>query len=67
MSKHQVEVMSRRYGCEERADPEMTKIDLSSDSCRPELQEEFWKKKRKVWNCGIESVSLIYMKTVSML
>ena len=67
MSKYQVEVMRRRYGCEERADPEMKKIDLSSDSCRPELREEFWKKQRKAWNHGIESVSLISVKTVTML
>ena len=67
MSKYQKEVMSRRYGYEKIADREMRKEDLSSDSCRPELQEVFWKKKqRKNWNYGIESVSLISVKTVTM-
>ena len=31
MSGHQVEVMSRRYGCEERAEAEMKKMELSRD------------------------------------
>ena len=58
MSKLQEEVMSRRSDYEERADPEMRKIDLSSDSCRPELQEEFWKTKEDLelqdWICELD-------------